>query len=201
MLKQICGWLLLLLLPAAPADVFVRDDIVTDPTYQHFSVCYEHTCQQVVSRSLHPDEWRRITAPLRVHLPTAADERAAIAVAVGSMESVVGQLTGTGQDRGGNLAGFGLSGQMDCIDESTNTTSYLTMLAADGLLKHHTVLDRATRFGLFAGAPHTTAVIQETGSGSRFAVDAWFFDNGEPPAVVDLHKWKSGWNPGENSHE
>ena len=189
------------MLPAASADVFVRDDIITDPTYQHFSVCYEYTCQQVVNRSLHPDEWRRITAPLRVHQPTAADERDAIAVTVGKMESVVGLLTGTDGDRGGNLAGFGQSGQMDCIDESTNTTSYLTMLADDGLLKHHTVLDRATRFGLFAGAPHTTAVIRETGTGSRFAVDAWFFDNGVPPAVIDLQAWKAGWKPGEDQHE
>jgi hypothetical protein len=69
------------------------------------------------------------------------------------------------------------------------------------LLKHHTVLDRATRFGLFVGAPHTTAVIQETATGQRFAVDSWFFDNGQVPAIVDLHEWQSGWEPGEAVNE
>ena len=193
--------LLLLAIPAVSADVFVRDDIITDPTYNSFSVCYEHTCQKVVTRSLTQHEWHRITAPLGVPLPTASDERTAIAATVSNLETTVGQHTGTDRDKGGNLAGFGLPGQMDCIDESTNTTTYLGMLADQGLLKHHTVQDRATRFGLFVGAPHTTAVIQETGSGRHFAVDSWFFDNGQAPAIVDMHQWESGWEPGETMHE
>lgn len=191
----------MLTVAAASADVFVRDDIITDPTYNHFSVCYEHTCQQVVARSLSQQEWLEITVPLRVPLPTAGDERAAIAATVRNMETAVGQLTDTSQDKGGNLAGFGLPGQMDCIDESTNTTTYLSMLTDSGLLKHHTILDRATRFGLFVGVPHTTAVIRETGTGQRFAVDSWFYDNGHAPAIIDIQQWKSGWEPGEAEHE
>jgi hypothetical protein len=201
LINQYCTGLLLLTASAASADVFVRDDIITDPTYQHFSVCYEHSCQQVVTRSLSQYEWRRITAPLSVPLPTAGDERTAIAATVSNMETVVGLHTGTNRDKGGNLAGFSLPGQMDCIDESTNTTTYLSMLANNGLLEHHTVLDRVTRFGLLVGMPHTTAVIRETGTGRRFAVDAWFFDNGQPPVIVDLREWKSGWEPGEAMHE
>ena len=205
LISKVSTGLLLLAVPAASADVFLRDDIITAPTYNHFSICYEHTCQQVVTRSLSQQEWLEITVPLSAPLPTAGAERAAIAVTVGNMETAVGQLTGTGQDKGGNLAGFGLPGQMDCIDESTNTTTYLRMLVDNGLLKHHTVLDRATRFGLFAGAPHTTAVIRETGTGQRFAVDSWFFDNGHAPAIITLRQWKSGWEPdedvGENMHE
>jgi hypothetical protein len=192
---------LLLAIPAVSADIFVRDDIITDPSFNRFSVCFEHTCQQVVTESLTQAEWHRITAPLGMPLPAASDERGAIAATISNMEAAVGRHTGTGLDKGGNLAGFGLPGQMDCIDESTNTTTYLIMLAGRGLLKHHTVLDRATRFGLFAGAPHTTAVIQETGTGQRFAVDAWFFDNGQVPAIVDLHEWQSGWEPGEAVNE
>jgi hypothetical protein len=136
-----------------------------------------------------------------VPLATAGDERAAIAATVRNMETAVGQLTGSDQDKGGNLAGFGRPGQMDCIDESTNTTTYLRMLTESGLLKFHTVQDRVTRFGLFVGVPHTTAVIQETGTGQRFAVDSWFFDNGHAPAIIDMQQWKSGWEPGEAMHE
>lgn len=202
MVKQIHTSLLLLLLASGTAaDVFVRDDIITAPTIEHFSVCYGHTCQQLVNRSLYPETWRSIIEPLGVPLPTPVAERAAIATTISNMETTVGVLTGTSQDRGGNLAGFGLSGQMDCIDESTNTTTYLTMLGDNGLLKHHIVLDRATRFGLFVGAPHSTAVIEEIGTGQRFAVDSWFYDNGQPPAIVELHEWKSGWEPGNNRHE
>jgi len=201
LINKCCTSLLLLTIPAVSADVFVRDDIITAPTYNKFSVCYEHTCQKVVTLSLSPYEWHEITAPLRVPLPAASDERAAIAATVSNLEAAVGQRTGTDRDRGGNLAGFGLPGQMDCIDESTNATTYLSMLADSGLLQHYTVMDRVTRFGLFVGAPHTTAVIRETGSGRRFAVDSWFFDNGQAPAIVDIHTWKSGWDPGGVQHE
>ncbi len=183
------------------ADVFVRDDIIIAPTYHKFSVCHEHTCQQVVTLSLSRPEWDEITSPLKVPLPAASDERTAIAAIVSNMEAVVGRRTGTHLDKGGNLAGFGLSGQMDCIDESTNTTTYMNMLAEDGLLQHHSVMDRSTRFGFFVGAPHTTAVIRENSSGQRFAVDSWFFDNGNPPAIINIQEWKSGRDPVEVTNE
>ena len=179
---------------AVPADVFVRDDIITTPAYNRFSVCFEHSCEKVVTLSLSPAEWQKVISPLSVPLSSPASERDAIATMVSNMEAVVGLRTGTDQDKAGNLSGFGLSGQMDCIDESTNTTTYLTMLAETDLLKHHTIMDRSTRFGLFS-LPHTTAVIRETDTDQRFAVDSWFHDNGQAPVIIDITLWKSGWNP------
>ena len=85
-------------------------------------------------------------------------------------------MTGTSTDKGGNWAGWGLPGQMDCIDESTNTTIYLRMLQKDGLLRWHQAGDRATRWTPFTW-PHTTAVIEERDSLLRWAVDSWFLDN------------------------
>jgi hypothetical protein len=115
------------------------------------------------------------------------------------MEIIVGKQTGTDADRGGNWSGFGHTGQMDCIDESTNSMTYLRMLAKEGYLNHHSVLARATRFGFFAGAPHTTAVIQENDSKTRYAVDSWFYDNGELPAIITLSEWRAGWRPGKEA--
>ena len=139
----------------------------------------------------------RVTAPLETPAVSAEEERHAIAAAIAVMEQIVGLQTGTHQDLGRNLPGFGRSGQMDCIDESSNTNTYLIMLEAAGLLKWHTRVQRSTRFGIFAGMPHTTAVIKETAAGTRYSVDSWFFDNGIPPAVVKLSAWKKGWNPGD----
>ena len=113
------------------------------------------------------------------------------------MELIVGKQTGTDADRGGNWSGFGRAGQMDCIDESTNSTTYLRMLEKEGYLNHHRVVDRATRYGIFVGAPHTTAVIQENSSQTLYAVDSWFFDNGELPVIVKLSEWRTGWRPGK----
>jgi hypothetical protein len=85
---------------------------------------------------------------------------------------------------------------MDCVDESTNTTTYLRMMQLDGLLHWHKVEDRKTRgFLIFGGWPHTTAVISEKQGKKKWAVDSWFYDNGVPPAILPLKKWSDGWKP------
>ncbi|MBI3343435.1 MAG: hypothetical protein HY028_00920 [Gammaproteobacteria bacterium] len=172
------------------ADTFVRPDIITDPTPARFSVCSEHTCKRVTVVGLQPEQWQR---ERRLFLPPPLDavqERERIAQAIALMEAMVGPLTGTEQDKGRNFQGVGIEGQMDCIDESTNTTTYLTMLLKDGLLKWHSVEDRATRGFFIFGWPHTTAVIREAGSDALFAVDSWFLDNGQPPYIQKLEDWR-----------
>ncbi len=172
-----------------------EQEIIGNPTPELFSVCFNHSCDRVESHSITRQEWALVTSPLDTPRESAVKERRAIAAAIAIIEEIVGQRTGTGQDLGGNLRGFGKTGQMDCIDESTNTTTYLTMLDQGGYLKWHKPVDRSTRFGIFVGMPHTTAVIEELGSHTRYAVDSWFYDNGTPPAIVKLPAWKKGWNP------
>jgi hypothetical protein len=191
---------LLVLLATAPAraELFVRDDIITAPTPEAFSVCFDHTCASVAGVSLTPDEWRAATLPLQQPAATAVAERAAIAESIALLEAIVGRYTGTHRDRGRNLPGIGQAGQLDCIDESTNSTTYLRLLERDGLLRHHRVGKRSTRFGLFIGMPHTTAVIVEAGSERRYAVDSWFLDNGQPPFIAELEHWKAGAAPDDH---
>ena len=201
------GWKLVALLlaavalPAAADDGMFRAEIISDPVPERFSVCFDHSCRTVVTRSFSTREWRWITAPLQQPAPSAAAERVAIADTIARMEQLVGEKTGTAGDRGGNLSGFGRQGQMDCIDESSNTTTYLKMLQQDGLLRHHVVGNRVTRFGLFAGMPHTTAVIEDIAASQRYAVDSWFFDNGDSPVIMLLEDWESGWRPDGDRHE
>jgi hypothetical protein len=186
---------------AAVADWLFPAEIIKEPTLDRFSVCFDHSCRTIVSRAFSPGEWQRLAAPLQAIAPTATAERAAIAQAIALMEQIVGEKTGTAGDRGGNLAGFGQPGQMDCIDESNNTTTYLILLQQAGLLKHHVVRERATRFGFRAGMPHTTAVIENIATQQRYAVDSWFFDNGEVPVIMPLDEWKSGWRPDDTGNE
>lgn len=172
------------------ADTFVRPDIITDPSPARFSVCSEHTCRRVTVVGLQPEQWQR---ERRLFLPPPLDavqERERIAQAIALMEAMVGPLTGTEQDKGRNFQGVGIEGQMDCIDESTNTTTYLTMLLKDGLLKWHSVEDRATRGFFIFGWPHTTAVMRDTVTGQLYSVDSWFLDNGQPPYIQKLEDWR-----------
>ena len=176
----------------------MRSDIITEPVPDRFSVCYDHSCHIVVHESISDTEWAAVTAPLRSPAEDAQAEREAIAEAIAIMETIIGKQTGTSVDKGGNLKGFGRQFQMDCIDESTNTHTYLRMLEQDGHLKKHRLTDRSTRFGLFIGMPHTTAVIVDISDKTRYAVDSWFYDNGQLPAIIELSDWKSGWRPARN---
>ena len=177
------------------ADTFVRRDIITDPAPGRFSVCSEHTCHKMTQVSLTPAQWQQVRNQFSPLAESAADERVHIARAIALMETLVGPLAGTANDKGRNFKGVGIEGQMDCIDESTNTTSYLMMMAQDGLITRHSVEDRVTRGYFIFGWPHTTAVIRDHATGERFAVDSWFIDNGEPPFMLPLPVWQDGWEP------
>ena len=176
------------------ADVFVREDIIADPDPAQFNICYDHGCTSLAWARLSAEQWDEVRRVFAKPADSAAGERAQIRAGIALFERIVGAMTGTGLDKGGNWKGMGLPGQMDCIDESTNTTIYLRMMQKHGLLRWHSVADRVTRWSPFSW-PHTTAVIMERDSAERWAVDSWFLDNGEPPFVLPLATWKSGWKP------
>lgn len=124
---------------------------------------------------------------------TPQEERRAIAYAVGWMERRTGEVIGTKADRPGmDFAASGDPTQQDCVDEATNTTSYLLILERNGLLKHHVVGTPFSKENLLrgvAGWPHWTAVIKEHVGGQKWAVDSWIYANGENPAIVETEKW------------
>jgi len=173
---------------------------IDDPTPQLFSVCYQHTCTKVAHLTLDATRWNPVREAFLPPAASAAEERERIRQAIAYLEVEIGQRIGTLRDVGGSFEGFMESGnQLDCVDESTNSTTYLRMMARDGLLRYHSVGSRAARArsGAFIiGWPHFTAVIVEIASGEKWAVDSWFGNNGEPPEVVPLSLWKTGWKPG-----
>ncbi|WP_245419615.1 hypothetical protein [Phyllobacterium salinisoli] len=81
-------------------------------------------------------------------------------------------------------------GQMDCIDESTNTDHFLKFMEAKGWLSHHRVARKTSRgFFLDGRYPHWTAVLRDE-QGVLWAVDSWFDPGGGPPDVMKLSEWK-----------
>ena len=187
--------LLWAILPAHAAPLFLPEGVIDAPTPQRLSVCHAHDCKEIVTLAFSDAQWHEVTAPLREPAADAAEERRRLGEAIGRIERIVGPLTGTAGDQGGTFGGLGAGGQMDCVDESTNSTTYLTLFARAGLLRHHRVEPRATRGFFLFGWPHTSAVIRETTSERRFAVDSWFHANGVPPEVVPLERWRDGYDP------
>jgi len=160
-------------------------------------VCSHHGCESVQRVSLSDEHWSRLARHFTPAAQSAGDEREQIRQAIAEMEQITGELAGTSGDIAGDLASFGtLEPQMDCIDESSNTTTYLTLFEQAKLLRWHRVEPRATRgYLIFGGWPHYTALVRDKHTGDQWVIDSWFRDNGEPPDIVILEIWKDGWKP------
>jgi hypothetical protein len=159
------------------------------PAGNRIYICHGYSCRIVTPVTLSATEIGRIAAPLKGSRSAEA-EREALAKAVQAFEKLVGAHVGTSGDLAQTQIGQAEDGQMDCIDEATNTTSLLRVLAEQGALKHHRVLQPAARgFFLDGRYPHATAVIAETEGGGKWAIDSWPRANAEPPLVQPLSEW------------
>lgn len=194
--RALLGWFLLLLAGHGMADSAQEADLIRHPAPARFNICFNHGCQSLANVSLTPEQWQEIRQFFSPAPASPREERERIAQAVGKLEVLAGKLTGIDNDRGGSLAGLWMRNQMDCIDESTNTHTYLVMLKNDGLLKYHMPANNERRFrpNLFQ---HYSAVIQETTTQKKYAVDSWFLDNGQLPFIIPLGAWKQGWALGD----
>lgn len=163
------------------------------PTPSNYSICHGHTCSKTAYVQLSHSQWSTVEVLFSPPLDNAQQEREQIKLAISLLEIMTGEQAGTYKDRAENYVANGLNGQLDCIDEATNTTVYLRLLSEANLMIFHQQASRISRGGLFA--PHNTATIIEIGSDTRYAVDSWFDNNGEPPAIIPLALWKSGWKP------
>jgi hypothetical protein len=178
----------------ADADAMTRV-LQEKPTLEKFSFCWGGTCAAIEKVGLTPAEWNRVRALFDPLPADAASERETIRRAIGLLESIVGPKTGTAGDKAGTFGNSAWPGQLDCNDEATNSTSYMRLMRADGLIRFHEILDTKTRGGFLFFGRHSTAVIAETGSMQRFAVDSWFYDNGQPATILPLETWQAGWKP------
>ena len=152
-------------------------------------VCTDYHCDIGKTVVLTQEDWKQIRNLFPVGL-SPEEERERIRYAIALLEASVGAITGTWRDLAGNYNGSGRGGQLDCISESKNTTTYLKLLLDDGLLIWHSVGNRHVRRRIFA--PHWTAVIIDRMTGVQFSVDSWYFDNGEPPVIQPLEDWLKG---------
>lgn len=193
------GGLLLLLgmsVPLSAADSAMQQVLQQVPWLDSFAICHGGGCAVVRQVSLTADEWQQVRAVFAPDISDAEAERRYIAAAVGLLEQLVGAKSAIWQDRAGTFGNAAYAGQLDCNDEAANATTYLKLLRQDRLIRFHRIGDTKLRGFFIRGWPHTTASIVDMQSGQSYAVDSWFYDNGQPAVVVPLADWKRGWNPG-----
>ena len=119
----------------------------------------------------------------------AKAERDGVRRMIAWAEVRVAPVVGSQDDVGGlDLRNSGRAGQMDCLDEATNTTSYLLVAEEAGLLRHHKVARPVARGYFLDGRyPHATAVL--VGPKGPWAVASWPNENGVAPDVMPLDAW------------
>jgi hypothetical protein len=167
------------------------------PTLETLQVCHGSNCRLETTVRLDASDWNRVRALFEPAASTAVEERQRIANAIGLMEQLVAPQAGTAKDVGRNLAVVDQSGQLDCVDEAVNSSTYLHLIDAAGLLRFHAVETPAHRGGVILA--HNTAVMRDLATGRRYAVDSWFYDNGSPAVVLPLQTWLNGWEPGDSA--
>lgn len=162
-----------------------------------FTICHGYSCTYKSKAGFDEKQWKSIKAVFtKKPSKNAKTERSKIAEAIAKMEVYTGQKTGTSEDL--PMAGaFKESGlQMDCIDETVNTTQYLRMLHKAGLLKFYEPAEPTHRGYLIDGRwPHNTAVVREVKTGDLWVVDSFYRANGEEPYIVPRADWLAGWRP------
>lgn len=91
-----------------------------------------------------------------------------------------------------------IQGRMDCVDNASNSTTYLHILRDIGELAGWTVSSPRVRSRFDVTAVHWTAVIIDTETELPWSVDSWYRPNGHLPMVMPLRSWfdkKKGWEP------
>lgn len=170
---------------------------------EDIGICYNYGC--AAQARIEYSEARLATLGESLRAAAGpAQERAALAEAVGRLYAWAGEQSPIWRDRGEDYPDGDVDGRMDCIDHATSTTRLLRMLERRGWLRHHRVLEPARRTRLFF-TQHFAAVVEEASMltktseqpqpQERFVIDSWFFDHGRPAVVMPLAKWMAGAYP------
>lgn len=163
-----------------------------EPVDGRIIACHGYGCTRRLALSVDGSLLSRASGMLRSAQGSPAAERQALAEVIRSYTAYLAASLGGKPDVPGSPPQMsGVHGQMDCLDETANTTSLLLVLQERGLLAHHVVEHPESRgFFLDGRYPHFTAVITEKRTGAEWAVDPWKKAPGQRPEILPLDRWR-----------
>ncbi|WP_378952289.1 hypothetical protein [Mesorhizobium sp. ANAO-SY3R2] len=172
------------------ACVAVSHRVAAAPESKRIQICHGYGCAFRSTLVLGPGDAQRFASLLAAGRASPKAERAAISRAVSYFEGRAQQVTGVRDQPKSEFGASKIKGQMDCVDESTNTDALLRYLQGRGLFRYHKVEARTSRGFLLDGRyPHWTAVIRAP-DGVRWVVDSWYAPMGGAPDIFPLSEWK-----------
>lgn len=164
---------------------------ITKPTESQMIVCHGYDCRLKTSLAVSTRDSAYFAKVMNDGKDSPNSERAAISKAIQYFEDRAADAIGVRDKGKSTLTDSGHKGQMDCIDESTNSRTLLLYLQGRNLLKYHKVLGNVSRGLMIDGRyPHSTALISDP-AGAKWAVDSWYEPMGGAPDILPLGEWQS----------
>lgn len=175
-----------------PPQSWYQDQGYAAPAGMRIVACHGYGCSRRMVMFMDEGLMSRIGAALRAGRSSPEAERRALSEAVRAYTAHLAASFGGAPDLPRSPPHLsGVAGQMDCVDETTNTTSLLLVLEEQGWLVHHRV-ERPQSRGLFIDGryPHVTAIVAEKRTGREWAVDPWARAPGQRPDILPLERWR-----------
>jgi len=163
-------------------------------------LCFNSSCARTETLAFSYADMEKVKGQL-AHCPGQSlyDRLQRVRIAVWQMEALAQKYQPLlVNDREVNDREYGVNGRMDCVDNASNTTTYLAILTELGQLPAWRVEDPSVRKPLDFNSVHWAAVLKDKVTGEKWAVDSWFRPNGHLPIVLPLNFWKAetqGWLP------
>ncbi|WP_154661144.1 hypothetical protein [Microvirga lotononidis] len=175
-----------------PAQSWFNQQGYVGPSGSRIIACHGYGCVRRMAISVDGAWLSRAREMLRSNQGSPDAERQALSEVIRSYTAYLSTSLGGKPDVPGSPPQMsGVYGQMDCLDETANTTSVLLVLQEQGLLAHHVVQYPESRgFFLDGRYPHFTAVITEKRTGTAWAVDPWKKAPGQRPDILPLTRWR-----------
>ena len=129
---------------------------------QQMNICSGYGCIYSDKFAFTESDAVRLEQIMQKGADNASAERVAVAEAIGVMEEITLRRIRFGRDvEKAYQRNLSRRGQMDCVDESLNTTAYLKYLYENGWLRHHKPRKHYAERGLLIDGryPHKSAVM------------------------------------------
>jgi len=163
-------------------------------------LCFNSSCARTEMLTFSAADMEKVKGQL-AYCPGSIlyDRLQRVRIAVWQMETLAQKYAPLlANDREVNDREYGVDGRLDCVDEASNTTTYLAILTDLGQLPSWRVEKPSVRNPLDFNSVHWTAVLKDQVTGKKWAVDSWFRPNGHLPIVLPLKNWRDetkGWVP------
>lgn len=155
------------------------------PRERRLTFCSAYGCRTQKGMTISADTLLGLRALYENKVRDGVSERAFFAEAIAVLEKATSEAAGVKDDRVSiDFSGAGDPGQLDCVDEATNSTSFLLILGTYGMVRFHRIRKPLWKGGVLRWT-HYMAIVVDTKTGVDYAIDSGVTKTGGKPLIVE----------------